>query len=166
MGIGNVDIFRRSNLLDDGNLVSLFISLCTNMCNRNHNNTILFVATARRCVVLNGSIVGKPFLEKPSVAGTLYTKTGNPQKKFLILASDFFHKHFPLNGYYTTKVLLCLQVTHLCRLSVGDHLLCGGRFCDPLGDTLALAAFDSRTVLTYRRLSQLPHHQPPDHPQT
>jgi WD40 repeat protein len=58
------------------------------------------------------------------------------------------------------------KVTHLCRLSVGDHLLCGGRFCDPLGDTLALAAFDSRTVLTYRRLSQLPHHQPPDHPQT
>ena len=47
------------------------------------------------------------FAGKPFVEGPLYTKTGE-SSKVLIFASkhDFFrHKHFPLNGYYTTKVL-------------------------------------------------------------
>ena len=47
-----------------------------------------------------------------------------------------------------------VQVSHLCSLHVEDHLLCGGRFCDPRGDSLALSAFDSPAILTFRRQPQ------------
>ena len=102
LGIAMLTYFAGANLLDDGKF-TIFISLCTNMFTNEPGAaaTILtayyyFVVTARRCVVLKGSIVGNVcretfFWRNLSWQDHCTPKRGNPQKfSFLHLNTIFF----------------------------------------------------------------------------